>query len=193
MTRHKLALRLYDESQITVKCVIVGADQTKQQPRSASGSQIGTAEETKQPSSRLTPAAAIKDVFLNCCCAVAIQADSPRANRANALNIELRRWPFVRPPCRKLPFPFPSGAPPRAPCIRQTRKRERHGASGWHSSDRGRATLSRQPVIAPDQLNQRSAWDGPAFGTFPTSPTTQSMSVHGGKADSQPTSRKRRF
>jgi hypothetical protein len=29
---------------------------------------------------------------------------------------------FVRPPCRKFPFLFPSGAPPPAPCIRQTRK-----------------------------------------------------------------------
>jgi len=28
---------------------------------------------------------------------------------------------LVRPPCRKFPFLFPSGAPPRAPCIRQTR------------------------------------------------------------------------
>jgi hypothetical protein len=68
-----------------VKCVTVSADQTKQQPRSASGSQIGTSEGTKQPSSRLTPAAAIKDVFLNCSSAVAIQADSPRANRASVL------------------------------------------------------------------------------------------------------------
>jgi hypothetical protein len=28
LPRHKLALRLYDESQITVKCVTVSADQT---------------------------------------------------------------------------------------------------------------------------------------------------------------------
>jgi hypothetical protein len=36
LPRHKLALGLYDESQITVKCVTVSADQTKQQPTSAS-------------------------------------------------------------------------------------------------------------------------------------------------------------
>src|SRR3954470_14733409 len=29
---------------------------------------------------------------------------------------------LVRPPGRKFPFLFPSGAPPLAPCIRQTRK-----------------------------------------------------------------------
>jgi hypothetical protein len=36
LPQHKLALRLYDESQISVKCVTVSADQTKQQPMSAS-------------------------------------------------------------------------------------------------------------------------------------------------------------
>jgi hypothetical protein len=35
------SLSLYDESQTTVKCVTVSADQTKQQPRSASGLALG--------------------------------------------------------------------------------------------------------------------------------------------------------
>src|SRR6476646_9412880 len=35
---------------------------------------------------------------------------------------------FVLAPCRKLPFLFPSGAPPRAPCIRQTRQPRTAGA-----------------------------------------------------------------
>src|SRR5258707_1065368 len=35
---------------------------------------------------------------------------------------------FVRPPCRKLPLLFPAGAPPRAPCIRQTRQPRTAGA-----------------------------------------------------------------
>jgi hypothetical protein len=46
-------------------------------------------------------------------------------------------------------------------------------------------TVARSAVIAG--LVRTSA-----VGTFPTSPTTRSMSVHGGKADSQRTSRKRR-
>src|SRR5260370_23438865 len=58
----KLALGLYGESQITVKCVTVSADQTKQQAMSASGfpgrvktPDVGTAQGIKQRSFRLTP------------------------------------------------------------------------------------------------------------------------------------------
>jgi hypothetical protein len=39
LPRHKLALRLYNESQITVKCVTVRIDQTKQ-AMSASASRV---------------------------------------------------------------------------------------------------------------------------------------------------------
>ena len=51
----KLALRLYNESQITVKCVTVGADQTKQQPMSASNArQRASPDRLKSFSRRLS-------------------------------------------------------------------------------------------------------------------------------------------
>jgi hypothetical protein len=47
------SLSLYDESQTTVKCVTVSADQTKQQPRSASGLRFQSSEVGRtSPSSR---------------------------------------------------------------------------------------------------------------------------------------------
>jgi hypothetical protein len=50
--------------------------------------------------------------------------------QSSLLNFRISSVSWQRPPCLQLPFAFPLGAPPRAPCIRQTFQPRTAGP--WH-------------------------------------------------------------